>query len=182
LRERGEVVSVDSFTWLDQLMFGMHAKIEKLGWTGMYVGGDRRVPAWAYTIGLAERFLHPELVVVGLGEQSVAGLFDELATRVAAGDRLDELPDRRLTLVGHPFRVVPVHASHWRTDRFNMWLEYYELLGEGVPPQAALQVQWPDERDRLPGEPEFDRGCHRRQTRLDRPARTRPHDRPSRAA
>jgi len=173
---------VDSFTWLDQLMFGMHGKIEQLGWTGMYVGGDRRVPAWGYTIGLTDRYGHPELVAVGLGDHSVAWLFEVLATRVTEGARLDELPDGRLELEGHPFRIVPVHSSHWATDRFNMWLEYYELLGERAPRHAALQVQWPDENDRLPGHPDFDPGCRRRQTRLDRPARTRRRDRPPRAA
>ena len=40
--------SVDSFTWTDQLMFGMHAKIERFGWTGMYVFSDpeTRTPGW----------------------------------------------------------------------------------------------------------------------------------------
>ncbi len=173
---------MDSFTWLDQLMFGMHAKIDRLGWTGMYVFGERHAPAWGYTIGLSERFQHPELVVVGLSDRSVGWLFNELATRATEGARLDELPDGRLELDGHPFRVLPVHASHWATDRFNMWLEYYELLGEGRPPQAALQVQWPDEHDRLPGHPDFDPGCRRQQTRLDRPARFRKRDRPPQAA
>jgi hypothetical protein len=63
-----------------------------------------------------------------------------------------------------------------------MWLEYYAQLGEGSPEQAALQVLWPDEQDRLPGDPGFDRRCQRLQRRLDRAARRRPRDRPERAA
>jgi hypothetical protein len=175
---------VESFTWVDQLMFGMHAKIERLGWTGMYVFGEheRQAPPWGYTIGLAERALHPELVIVGLGDCCVAELFDVLATRVTAGERLDDLPEGRVTVEGHPYRVVPVRSSHWATDRFSMWLEYYGCLGAGTPPQEALQVLWPDERDRLPGDPGFDRRCRQLQIRLDRPARRRPRHRRHRAA
>lgn len=175
---------VDEFTWVDQLMFGMHGKIEKIGWTSMYVFGEpkTRTPPWGYTIGLAERSLHPELVIVGLADCCVADLFGALAARVSEGERLDDLPEGRLELEGHPLRVVPVHASHWTTDRFNMWLAYYGCLGAGAPPQEALQVLWPDEHDRLPGEAGFKRRYRELQTRLDRPARRKPRDRPRRAA
>jgi Domain of unknown function (DUF4262) len=175
---------VDSFTWVDQLMFGMHGKIERFGWTGMYVFGEpeTRTPAWGYTIGLAERSQHPELVIVGLDDCCVADLFDVLATRVSTGERLDDLPAGRVIVEGHACRVVPVHSSHWSTDRFNMWLQYYGGLGAGTPPQEALQVLWPDAHDRLPGDPGFDRRCRELQTRLDRPAGPQPRDRPRRAA
>jgi Domain of unknown function (DUF4262) len=141
---------VDSLTWADELMFGMHAKIERFGWTGMYVfgGPETRAPAWGYTIGLAERARHPELVIVGLDDHCVAALFDALANRVTAGERLDDLPGRRVMVEGRPLQFVPVHPSHWSTDRFNMWLAYYTLLGEPDPPRDALQVLWPDDHDR----------------------------------
>jgi hypothetical protein len=175
---------VDSFTWVDQLMFGMHGKIERFGWTGMYVFGEpeTRTPAWGYTIGLAAHSRHPELLVVGLDDCCVADLFEVLATRVTEGERLDDLPAGQLMLDERPFRFVPVHPSQWMTDRFNMWLQYYGLRGEGSPPQEALQVLWPDDHDRLPGDPGFNRECRRLQPVLDRPARAEPRDRPHRAA
>lgn len=165
-------------------MLGMHAKIERFGWTCMYVFGDRKThaPAWGYTIGLAERARHPELVVVGLDDHSVAAIFEVLATRVTTGERLDDPPGGRLTIQEHPFRVVPVHPSHWTTDRFNMWLAYYALLGEADPPQDALQVLWPDDHDQLPDDPAFERRLLRVQTRLDRPARPHRCDRPHQPA
>jgi hypothetical protein len=163
-------------------MFGMHAKIEKHGWTGTYVFGDGNTPAWGYTIGLAERAMHPEFAVVGLDDHSTSWLFEVLARRVTAGERLDELPGGQLELEGHPFRLVPVHASHWDTNRCNMWLEYYAQLGEGWPPQEALQVLWPDQQDRLPGDPGLDSRSRRFQTRLDRTHHVRPRDRPEQAA
>jgi hypothetical protein len=174
---------VDSLTRADELLFGLHGKIERFGWTGMYVFDDpeTRTPGWGYTIGLADRVGHPELVVVGLDHCCVGELLDVLANRATAGERFDDLPDGRFDLEGHPFRVVPVHRSHWATDRFNMWLAYYGLLGEGMPPQDALQVLWPDDDDRLPGDPAHDRRDRRLQTRLDRRTR-QPRDRPRRAA
>jgi Domain of unknown function (DUF4262) len=87
-------------------MFGMHGKIERFGWTGMYVFAEpeTRTPAWGYTIGLAERSHHPELVIVGLDDCCVASLFDVLATRVTAGERLGDLPGGRVIVEGHACR------------------------------------------------------------------------------
>jgi len=168
----------EDFSWFDRLMFGMLLKIERFGWTGMYVLPEGSSPGWGYTIGLSERFDHPELVIAGLDDGSVAAIFADLATRVANHERIDDLPDARLELDGRPYRLVPVHPSHWKTDRFNMWVQYYGCLGEPYPPAVALQVQWADDVGRLPGDPEYDKRLRRRQPRLDRPALRQTRGRP----
>jgi hypothetical protein len=167
----------DDFSWLDRLLFAMDARIDRSGWTGMYVLPDRRVPGWGYTIGLSEHADHPELVVVGLDDRSAEELFEPLTARVHDGERFDALPEGRFEIRGHPFRAVAVHPDHWWTDRFNMWLHYYGARGDVAPKMHALQILWPDANDRLPGDPEFDPRLRRRQTRLERAPRRQRRDR-----
>jgi Domain of unknown function (DUF4262) len=166
---------VDSFTWADELMLGVHAKIERFGWTGMYVFGERetRTPPWGYTIGLAERSLHPELVIVGLDDCCLASLFDLLATRVTRGERLDDLPDGRLELDIRSGSFPCTRATG--TQTVSTCGSCATASSGRRPPQDALQLLWPDDDDRLPDDPAFDGRLRHLQTRLDRPAR--PHSR-----
>jgi Domain of unknown function (DUF4262) len=159
----------DDASWLERTLRGMHMKIERFGWTAMYVLEEETVPGWGYTIGLSGRFEHPEFVVVGLGDAGTMALLETLANRVTNGERFDGGAELVLELRGGGrFRLAPVHPSHWDTDRFNMWWNYYGVLGEPRPQRSALQIQWPDAQGRFPGDRELDRRVRRRQTRLDR--------------
>ncbi|MGH9030884.1 MAG: DUF4262 domain-containing protein [Acidimicrobiia bacterium] len=163
---------MDTVTPVDELLFGLHATIERCGWMVMYVLGERRRPPWAYTIGLSHRCRHPELVVLGLDDRSSAGVLNRLATRVDAGERLDALPGGETVVDGSPCRIVPVHAEHWETDLFAAWVNYYGALG-AIPDPAALQVVWADEAGRFPGDHDFDPSLRRHQRHLDRAPRAR---------
>jgi Domain of unknown function (DUF4262) len=166
----------EDFSWLDRLMFNMHLRIDRLGWTPMYVLEEGNTPGRGYTIGLSERHEHPELVIVGLDDETVVTLLAELATRVTCGERLDERTDRLVEVDGRRLRLAPVHPGHWRTDRFNMWLNYYGAL-RITPPRLAMQAQWPDRAGRYPGDPGFDRRLRRTQPRLYRPPLRQRRDR-----
>jgi hypothetical protein len=58
----------------------------RLGWALTYVTDpDGRNPSFAYTAGLWG-FDHPELLVFGLGQDSAAGLLNQLGERVRDGE------------------------------------------------------------------------------------------------
>lgn len=114
----------------------LQATIERVGWALMGVEDGRSV-GWTYTIGLVDRFDHPELVVVGMG--SAAGhLLNELGLRVEAGERLDvsSVPE----VGGHLFSIGSVDPAQFSHGAFAVWTSYYRRhIGEYVPP-VALQV------------------------------------------
>lgn len=119
--------------------------IRRRGWAiqgvegSRHGGGDR---PWAYSIGLIERYGHPELVVIDLAVGACLGLVDELAARVATGERFapgDDVPIHGDASVG----FVPVHAAHIERGLLNMWMNRYTGLGEASPPLEALQVVVP---------------------------------------
>jgi hypothetical protein len=116
--------------------------IDEPGWFVQSIEAGPDVPPWAYTIGLSERFGHPELVVVDAHcFRCGANLLQAVADDVAAG-----VVYRPGSEVRHDGRVVArigdVHADEWATDRFNGWLGYYDSKSWKPPRAQALQVVW----------------------------------------
>ena len=138
---------------LDEFLFGLHAKIERNGFTQVSVEGKR---PWTYSIGLAA-LGHPELVVSGLHLGDAYLMIDRLARRVLAGESFEEAP--RVTEAGDTFDLVPVHPWHLRHGLMNMWVNYYGSLGPEPPRLAALQILAPRSWT----------CCYSSQRRLDRP-------------
>jgi hypothetical protein len=112
--------------------------IEK-GWSIQGVQRQDGRLDWAYTIGLAQRFGHPELAVTGTCcPGCTTTMLDQAAALVAAGRRLavGDLLD-----LSSPLRVGPVHPQQWDSDRFALWLAYYASRPT-EPPREALQLIW----------------------------------------
>ena len=61
--------------------------VDRYGWHVAKIAGDDDVPPWAHTIGLCERFDHPELVVFGLDLDAMHELLNALGERIKAGQR-----------------------------------------------------------------------------------------------
>lgn len=127
----------------------VRADIERVGWHLVLVPPDERTAGWAHTIGLLERYDHPELVVFGSDFEVLGPLLNALAARVRAGARLE--PEARVegVLQGLPLVLRPVAAR---------WIQPF--LGNAAwharrPDLPALQVFWPDPGGRFPWEP----GC-----------------------
>lgn len=113
--------------------------IEKSGWHLTGVDRSDSSPGWVYTIGLIERFDHPELVVMGgCCMECAAAQLNDLGRLIQAGTRLavgtavcDGHP-------GGPARFGHVHAGRWK-DRLGSWMTYYTPLGLPFE-RSALQV------------------------------------------
>jgi hypothetical protein len=129
------------------------ADIQELGYTTVQVAADGLAPGWGYTVGLWQRFRHPELICVGMPAQACAAVLHQLAQRVADGAVLPPgEPDSGL-FRGRPHRYLEV-GPEWRSasDWFNLGRI---LLSEGWGAQGwppTLQVLWPDEHCRFPDE------------------------------
>lgn len=105
-------------------------------------------PSWTYTIGLLEKYDHPELVVTGLPYSTASQMIWFVVNKIKVGQRFDEtseLVDPR----GMPLLFGKVAEGQWAHGRFNMCLEYAHWAGH-APDLRALQVVWANEDGDLP--------------------------------
>lgn len=107
-------------------------------------------PPFAYTIGFAASYEHPEVVIVGLELDDMHWMLNEIGERVRAGNRFDEGARIDGLLEGLDCKFVAVD-SKWYDGYFGQALAYY-----GTPALEALQCLWPDRDGRFPDEPGFD--------------------------
>lgn len=149
---------------MDELARSITSHIEDHGWHLTGVEETDRTPGWVYSVGLIERFDHPELIVMGgCCMQCGASALNRIGRLIQGGLRFragDHLP---IEGAFGAVRFGPVHPGHWTTGRFGTWLNHYGASGLDLEP-AALQVitrrqsgRWQDEES------------SRRQLRLDRP-------------
>lgn len=125
--------------------------VAKLGWANQLVeeGASDTEPPFAYTVGLTQRFDHPELIVVGLKPDSMQFVLNQCAdrvkngTRLKAGARLDEVID------GFQVEVRTLDPSLLHFLGYARWFH-------GDRPFEALQILWPDREGRFPGDPAMD--------------------------
>jgi hypothetical protein len=127
----------------DELLFDLHGRIERDGWTAMHVEAGHDNPSWSYTIGLTESFDHPELVVVGLHPPDAAWLLGWVAARIDAGAGFEAGEHILMPGAGIDVLVGEVHPDQWTNDVFNTWLNYYGALGPPYPERRALQLILP---------------------------------------
>ena len=124
--------------------------IAEHGWHVALFPPEGRVAGWGHTIGLEERFAHPELLLFGRDLPLLLRLLNRLGAQVAAGPalRADE-----------PLRGVVERVALELRPVSSKWILVF--LGNAVwhakrPDVAALQVFWPDPRGHFPWEPEAD--------------------------
>jgi len=146
--------------WIDQQNAQLTATIRRHGWSIQYVGGDQcaapgcdcstedEVP-FAYTIGLFG-LGHPELLILGVGPETAAGVRNELGERIRS--RVSIIPNQMFELDDWPHRIIP---------------EPVPIPGEIVlgangfyqrPPEASvpvLQLTYDDVNGRFP----WEEGC-----------------------
>ncbi|MPZ68672.1 MAG: DUF4262 domain-containing protein [Actinobacteria bacterium] len=112
-----------------------------------YVGDGRASRSWCYSVGLAERFEHPELVVVGLEAEDAGGLLNAIGDLVRDGERLQP-GELVFDDDGFHFHLSKVHPAHFSRGVFAVWVDYYRALGR-KPLQAPIEVVPGGRRPRL---------------------------------
>jgi hypothetical protein len=110
--------------------------------------------SWSYTVGLAERFGHAELVVLGGSIEERGHVLNALAAEIESGASLE--PGIDVEICCGSVAVGDVHPRHVENGLVATWFEYYDHYSSTLSPAPALQVLQvvlPDGR-----------GCHRHQT------------------
>lgn len=151
------MTEISEQAWLDQEDAMVAQTIRKHGCFIQYVaadccsapgctgeGGDPELPAFAYTVGLFG-LGHPELVIVGVGGRTAAGVLNELAARVRAGENL--LPGQLVTFDGWAHRATLEEVPNPGDIVFAANRHYQRPAECSVP---ALQVTFDDEQGRFP--------------------------------
>ena len=136
--------------------------IARFGWHLVLIPPANGTPGWAHTIGLDERFSHPELIAFGTDLGLLGPLLNALGERVRAGTRFAAGSELAGVLQGLPiaFRAV---AVKW-TEAF-LGNAAWHYRREHVP---ALQCFWPDASGAFPWQPECDPSWRDEQPQLFR--------------
>ena len=120
------------------------------GWSVAAVEATR---PWCYSIGVLERFGHPELVVMDIQTKAGQALINFVGALVRDGDGIAD----QKVLKQERIRLVTVHERHVRSELFAMWSDYY---GESPKRGDFVQILPP---------PQMLCPCHRHAyRRLDR--------------
>ncbi len=146
--------------WLDQEAANVAATIRRYGWFIQYVGGDSCSrpgcdcpesddPPFAYTVGLFG-LAHPELLILGVGPHTAAGVINTLGGRVRDGEAL--LPGQLITFDEWPHRIIPETVP----NPGEIVLEanrYYQRPAEASV--SVLQLSYDDNEGRFPWEENY---------------------------
>ena len=132
------------------------------GWAVVAVPEDDEGPGFAYSVGLAERFDHPEVAISGMPTDLMHRLVNDAADLVASGTTLAGGARTDALLVGYDCVVRPVAAANFG-EYLGAAERYY-----GRRSFEAVQVFWPDRDGRCPWEAGY---ASDEQARMDRPVR-----------
>lgn len=117
--------------------------VEQHRWVVLKISPEHAAE-YAYSVGLTKSFGHPELVVVGLDDETMQDLINDIGDAIESGGAFkdgDVSPD---FLEGYDvtFRAVPAHLH---ATQF-AWAERYYAGGD----YRVLQVVYPDRNRRWP--------------------------------
>ena len=121
---------------LDEVLHDLHHLVERFGWAVVGVEAPR---PWAYTIGLADRYGHPELVLVGVDTSLATNVLNALGTMVATGEELR--PGGKDVVVGEmELSFGAVHPVHLAAGLVGRWEAFYEWRPGPSPALEVVQV------------------------------------------
>lgn len=134
--------------------------VRDYGWHVVIIPDDEEGPGFAFTIGLASTFEHPEVAIVGLPAATMHTMLNTIAELVRAGKRFTRGDRSAEVLEGYDVAFIAVDRAH-----YDEWLGYAVWFhrGEGF---AALQVVWPNRQGKFPWDEGAEAAFVRRQTLL----------------
>lgn len=123
--------------------------VNVFGWHVMQVLPGQAHPGWSYSIGLYRNFHHPEVVVFGLGPDTMHAVINIVGRAARAGRSFGDgdVSEELLVRYACTFRFVD---SVWYPHLLGFATWFYD---SGTFP--VLQVFWPDQESRYPWQPGF---------------------------
>jgi hypothetical protein len=138
--------------------------IEKYGLSVIIIEATSYLPSFAYSIGLWQKFKHPEIICFGLKTQTLHTIINDIADIVRNGQTiyLGKIYNEIFENSSAKFLKVD---SRSLSDYFGTAINYYDT--NDFP---ALQLVWTDRNDKFPWEENFEEEFLYKQPLLDRNA------------
>ncbi len=134
--------------------------INEFGLSVIHIPEDDCGPAYSFSIGLYHTYKHPEVIILGLSQDGMHTIINNLAFDIKAGARYEAESLYDDILLNHKctFREV---TEGWFPHYLGYGCWYYH--GSGFP---ALQCIWPDKSQNFPWEDGFNKAWLPRQPLL----------------
>ena len=136
--------------------------IEKFGCHLALLEADNYLPGFAYTIGLYEKFNHPEIICFGLSNKVMGAMLNHACDLIKEGKILK--PDEHYSgfLQNFPIQFIEVNENFY-ADYVGYAGWYYNSFDFPL-----LQIVWTDKQSKFPWEDRFNVDWKFKQPLLDR--------------
>lgn len=117
------------------------ARIKRHGWTTISVAGEVAV---TYSVGLAQTFAHPEIVVIALPPDLCQQLIATVASLLKSGRRMPESGQSTAVVEGYAVAFVPTSRA-FNERNLLLCQDLYGSVPEGlhlIIPDKAGQFPW----------------------------------------
>jgi len=136
--------------------------IDKYGCHIILVEADDYLPSFAYTIGLYQRFIHPEIICFGLSLNVSQAILNDACALIESGAVLTTKILYEQFLENYPIQFLPVDKSYY-SGYLGQANNYY-----GNTDYPAIQFVWPDKQHLFPWDTGFNPAWKFKQPLLDR--------------
>ena len=137
--------------------------IEKFGCHIVLLEDDGYLPGFAYTIGLYQRFNHPEIICFGLKNDVVGAILNHACDLIKEGQVLQVNKEYRGFLEGFAIQFLRVDKDYYQN-----YLGYGGWFYDNGFDFPALQLVWPDKQHLFPWQDGFNADWKFKQPLLDR--------------
>lgn len=137
-------------------------KIEQYGCYVVLIEPDDYLPGFAYTIGLYQKFNHPEIICFGLKLELLGALLNDACDLIKKGQSLKTVTQYEDFLNDYTTQFLSVDKEFYP----NYW--GYANWFYGSHDYPALQLVWPDRQHLFPWEIGFNADLKFKQPLLDR--------------
>ncbi|HEX4386530.1 MAG TPA: DUF4262 domain-containing protein [Myxococcales bacterium] len=127
----------------------MLTDVDAFGWHFVNVMESAEEGPFSYTIGLWRTWQHPEIIITGLRTEVAPLLLRNVVEKVQKGWRASQTERDPDILEGFDCGYAAVPPSKRNKAGFAHW--YYGICGFEL-----VQLLWPDKRNRLPGDDDWD--------------------------
>jgi hypothetical protein len=121
---------------LEEVRQDLSERIDRFGWALQGVTGPR---PWVYTIGLTERFGHPELIMAGVDISCASFALNVLGAGIGDGETFTPGLEG-VDVDDVPLDFGQVHPVHVASGLVAMWEDHYTHLPGAPPPLEVVQV------------------------------------------
>lgn len=138
--------------------------IEEFGLSVKMVKSTNYNPSFAYSVGLWERFKHPEIICFGLKTELLHELVNDVAELIKGGEQLQIGVEYKNVFENGKAEFLKIDERNIE-DYFGVAIEYY-----GSNRFDGLQLIWTDRNNKFPWELNFEEEFRHFQPLLDRNA------------